>query len=856
MKTGSFGLMTVGLLTAILSPAVWANPPAPVMAAEPETGELLQPRPVPDGSELEPTAPTLDDWMAQAVAAEPAMITDVQVNSTPAGLSIILVSDQPLSAGASRIEGNALITEIPNVALNLTNEAAAEQLSPAEGIALVQVTSLPDGGVRLAITGTQTAPAITSSPVASGLAFAVAPNVADAAGVAEDAIQLQVTGDAADTGYRVPSAGVTRLETPLLETPASVQVIPRQLFEDRAASDLADALRTAVGVSQFTSSRDLFNNVLIRGFDVSSLALRNGIPETFFTLSPPRSLSNVERLEVLSGPDSIATGKISPGGVVNIVTKQPLSIPFYELSASYGRFNTVEGQVDLSGPLDAENRVRYRLNGSYEYSDTFIDTDDVNIQQATIAPVLSWDISDRTRLNLEGLYLNGEYPLIVGLPARGTILENPSGEIPRDQFLGEPNEDRNDRQIIQMGYDLEHRFSESWSLRHTFRYSNFQDEQIGAFPSALQDDLRTLERFGFLDIFDINNYQATAYATGEFETGSIDHRLVAGVDYVFEDSFYDFEEFEAETIDIFEPDFAGGLGASVGTGSFLNSNEGLGIYLQDQLRFWDDRLILSLGGRVDFVNSASEDRQVSDSQESQSDTAFSPRVGILFQPVDNISLYGSYSRSFQQVTGRSATNDLFSPSRGTQWEIGAKADWLDERLFTTLAFYDLTLSNVLTTDLDNPNFDTQTGEQRSRGVELLTQGEILPNWNVVASYAYTDAEVTVDNDIAVGNRLANVPRHSASLWTTYTIPEGSLAGLGFGLGLFYVGEREADLNNSFEVPSYFRTDAALFYRRDDFDLALNIKNLFDVNYVDSVDDALRVNLADPITFQLSASYRF
>ncbi|QYO64219.1 TonB-dependent siderophore receptor [Leptolyngbya sp. 7M] len=452
--------------------------------------------------------------------------------------------------------------------------------------------------------------------------------------------------------------------------------------------------------------------------------------------------------------------------MINIVTKQPLAEPFYEFSTSYGRFNTVEGRIDLSGPLNDENTLRYRLNGSYQYSDTFIDAQGVDLQQIALTPVLSWDISDRTRLTVEGLYLDVETPQRVGLPAAGTLLDNPNGSIPRDQFVGEPNFDGNDRQILQIGYDLNHRLNEDWSLRHSLRYTNFQTEQREAFVNALLDDFRTLERSGDLLQDNINNLQVTAYVTGEFETGAIAHTLSAGFDYVFEEDFFDSRFFEARPIDLFNPAYAGGIGDRIpGTGSSIrDTNQGFGLYLQDQLRFWGDRLILSLGGRLDFVNSASEDRQIPGSRQSQGDTAFSPRVGILFKLADNVSLYGSYSRSFEQLTGRSATNDLFRPSRGTQWEVGAKADWLDGRLFTTLAFYDLTLSNVLTTDLDNPAFSTQTGEQRSRGIELLTQGEILPNWNIVASYAYTDAKVSADNDIPVGNRLANVPRHAASLY--------------------------------------------------------------------------------------------
>lgn len=181
---------------------------------------------------------------------------------------------------------------------------------------------------------------------------------------------------------------------------------------------------------------------------------------------------------------------------------------------------------------------------------------------------------------------------------------------------------------------------------------------------------------------------------------------------------------------------------------------------------------------------------------------------------------------------------------------------MDDRLFTTIAFYDLTLTNLTTDDPENPEFEIQTGEQSSQGIELQTKGEILPGWNITASYAYTDAEVTEDNNFTVGNSLANVPENAVSLWNTYTIPKGNLSGLGFGLGLFYVGEREGDLDNSFQLDDYLRTDAAIYYRRNNLNLALNFQNLFDVDYIEFAEDDLSVFPADPLTVLFSASYEF
>ncbi|MGV2830214.1 TonB-dependent siderophore receptor [Myxosarcina sp. GI1(2024)] len=798
---------------------------------------------------------TAADLVAQGVTR----VTGVEVIQTESGLELVLET----VAGSERLvplivpQDNDLVIDILDATLAFSIRNGVTELNPAPGIRRITVNKGDENSIRVRITGEDRAPSAEVVPGREDLVLSV---ISQDTAEAEPDEELEViaTGEAEDDDYFVPDASITRTDAPIINIPGTVQVIPSEVFEDQGVTELNNALsKNAVGVVTNSAPRSLFNNVLIRGFDVSSNFLRNGIPETFFTLTPPRDLSNVERLEVFSGPASVIGGQISPGGIVNIVTKQPLSSPFYELSASYGSFNTVEGTLDFSSPLNDSNTLGYRLNTSIYHSDTFIDVDDVDIDRFSVAPVLSWQIGEQTKLSFEGLYLDARYPLIVGLPARGTVLDNPNGEVPRDRFLGEPNDDGNDRQIAQIGYDLEHNFDESWSLRHAFRYTNFQNEQIGAFASTLQDDLRTLERFGFLDIDDIDNYQATAYVTGEFKTGSIDHELLVGIDYVFEEDFYDFEQFEAENIDIFEPEFAGGLGESVDVGSILDTNDGLGIYLQDQIKMFGDRLIVVLGGRVDFVGNTSEDLlDETAEEESQDDTAFSPRVGIVYKLADNLSLYGSFSRSFEQVTGTTAEAETFEPSRGTQYEVGVKANWLDERLFTTLAFYDLTFSNLTTTDPENPQFEIQTGEQNSQGIELRTVGEIMPGWNIVASYAYTDAEVIEDNVFEVGNSLANVPENAVNLWSTYTISQGDLAGLGFGLGLFYVGERQGDLDNSFELDDYLRTDAAIYYRRNNLNLALNFQNLFDVDYIEFADDDLRVYPADPFTVLFSASYEF
>ncbi|MEH1768520.1 TonB-dependent siderophore receptor [Nostoc sp.] len=184
-----------------------------------------------------------------------------------------------------------------------------------------------------------------------------------------------------------------------------------------------------------------------------------------------------------------------------------------------------------------------------------------------------------------------------------------------------------------------------------------------------------------------------------------------------------------------------------------------------------------------------------------------------------LSLYASYSGSFNPNTGTTVSGDALKPEKGEGYEAGVKAELLGGKLLTTLAYFDITRQNVATADPNNliGGFQIAAGEQKSRGVELDLSGQILPGWNIIAAYTYTDATVTKDtNALFVGSTLPNIPKNSASLWTTYELQQGSLQGLGFGAGFNYVGDRFGGLPNSFEVGSYFVTNAALFYRRDNW----------------------------------------
>ncbi len=412
-----------------------------------------------------------------------------------------------------------------------------------------------------------------------------------------------------------------------------------------------------------------------------------------------------------------------------------------------------------------------------------------------------------------------------------------------------------------MSYKIEHRLSENWSVENAFQaILTKSNNNPRLFATKLESNDRILDGNiitnptpGLYNAYDVNTQ-----VTGQFNTGSFEHQLLIGTEYAWYNYHGSQEVFAAPSVDIFNPVYQQPIRGSIRS-MFRGGNrvDDLGVYAQDVIKLFSN-LKLVLGARYDWAENGSFNQIPTPTSTSISSEAFSPRVGLVYQPIKPISLYASYSRSFVPQTGLSASNNPFQPQRGTQYEVGVKADLLGDKLSANLALYDLTLTNNLTTDLNNTAFSIATGEERSRGVELFVTGEILPGWNAIASFAYTDPRVTKDNSTPpiVGNLINLAPQNQASLWTTYIIPKGNLKGLGAGFGLFYVGDREGDLANSFKLPSYVRTDAALYYRRGQFDAALNFQNLFDIKYFDSAVRNVQVYYGTPFTVIFSLGYHF
>ncbi|MEM6503439.1 MAG: TonB-dependent siderophore receptor [Cyanobacteria bacterium P01_C01_bin.89] len=841
MKRLDWGL-PLGLLPLIA--LTWA-PPATAESTESLTSAIAEQQDSQAGSavarlgvaaDLEGTASgNLSSSGAIAQISSANTITAVDIEETEFGLSVNFTSNEPLTVETSEVVGNALVLTLPDATLDLIDPEQGEQFSPIDGIALVSVVGLAEGGVRVSITGNDAPPQVEVNTEGGNLVLGVTPGAASDVAADRDAIQIGVEGQT--NNYYVPdSSTATRTNTLLDETPQSIQVIPQSVLEDQQAIQLGDALRNASGV--VSSSRDQRGpRFIIRGFN-SGAILRDG----YRLLNAGtgnvgyQELANIERIEVLKGPASILSGALEPGGAINLVTEQPLPEPAYELSFRGGSRTLLEPSIDLTGPLTQDGRLLYRLNALYRREDFYRDFD-TPTEQFFIAPTISWAINDRTDLVVEVEYSDETRASdFGGLPALGDRV----ADVPFDRITGEAS-DFATNESLQAGYRFEHRFSDSWKIRNSFQYRRFEPEFISnAAFQVIDEDAGDLFRVWIQNGQPISSYEVQTNIVGEFSTGSLKHTLLAGIDWYRQD-FTSLGRADLANpqppFNIFDPVYGAERPENFDDPlprTDFSRTQNLGVYVQDQVEILDNLFLLA-GLRFDTVRVRSFDFDNFTDAE-RDDQGWTPRVGIVYQPVDNLSLYGSYSTSFNPNAGRNRSGSIIEPERGRQFEVGARAELFDGRLTANLALFHITKTNVATADpeaLPTDNFVVATGEQRSQGVELDVIGEILPGWNIVANYAYTDADITEDNTGIEGNRLFGVPEHNFNLWTSYEIQKGDFEGLSFGIGFNYVGDRFGDNDNSFVLEDYFLTSAAITYERDNWEMAINFRNLFDIDYIDS-----------------------
>jgi iron complex outermembrane recepter protein len=681
---------------------------------------------------------------------------------------------------------------------------------------------------------------------ATGLAVAQS---ADASKDKEEVVldTVEVTA-AASSAYSPPaSSDVGKGGVPLSENPQNISVVNRSLLDDLSVVRLEDALRGVAGVTTggYYGGWDYFR---IRGFDadfntyIDGLRGSNGMGEETFGL---------EQVEVVKGPAALyGSGPI--GGLVNLVSKRPVDTAFTKIGATVGSYDYHEGTIDFNQPLNDSKNVLFRLNILAREQDSNIDY--VGNERLYIAPSLTWKISDATTLTVLARYRDITGTADMPLPAIGTVLPNPNGQISSDFFTGLAGSNQLEENYQQIGYSLLHEFSDDLKLTQNLRYARYEQTWDDIYyPVAFPAPYDTL----YLAPYDY--YQKWNYTSVDtrldftVEQGAVIHNLTAGADYFRKNLENEssmgagwFDATQLTPLNVYNPVYTG-VPAQAMVGPFYGTEmtEITGLYLQDHVVL-PRKVTLTAGGRFDFTETA-----------GVHDHAFTPRGGATWEFLPDAILYASYSESFKPQSD-ATTGTALTPETGDNIEVGLRNRFFGGRLATTAALYQITRANVTTANPVIPTAVVTTGEQRSRGIELDARYTPVKGWELLAAYAYTDTEITEDNTLPVGARIAGVPLHTFSAWTKYTLQNGALRGVGFGLGATHYSAQDGDRGYTaqFELPGYTLWQAAIYYTRGPFSAQLNITNLFDEKYYVGAYDALYVMPGEPRLMRLSASWTF
>lgn len=666
-----------------------------------------------------------------------------------------------------------------------------------------------------------------------------------------------VTVVGADETYRAASATTAmRSDVPLRDTPQSIQVVTQQTIQDQNAITAETAVRNVSGVTVPNTSGGRAEDFTIRGFTSSGNTYRDGIRNDFNSNRASAELSNVERIEVLKGPASILYGKLDPSGVVNYVTKKPRTDRYFSLQTTIGQFGLFRPQIDLGGAFNSSKTILYRFNGAYEKNDTFRDFN--KRERFFAAPALTFVLSDKTSLNFEAEALKG-----TGLIDRGVIAVG-TGVAPISirTYLGDPAIPYKYQQT-RGSLALSHFFTPDLNLRSAFRVNLNKANYDSRQPRSLAADNRTLS----LSYDDADQSLQTFYwqtdVNYKFDTAKIKHNVVFGSDLSYESFASQSLRGANRNIDIYNPTYNFAPSPLNLRGLFKNIGRSASVYAQDLISLRSN-LKLLVGGRFDYYFQ-NNDNRFTRRVTRNFNRAFTPRVGIVYQPVEPVSLYASYSRSFKPVSGGNFFGEPFVPETGDGYEAGVKFDFLKRRLSATAAVFQVTRANVLATDPNDPRNTVQIGEQRSRGFEFDVNMQPVRSWNTILTYAFTDAIITNDTTrnasgefFLIGNQLLGTPRQTASLWTSYEFDKGLLHGFGGGAGVFAVGRRFGDNSHTFTVPGYGHVDTAIFYKiyskeKLRYRVAFNLNNVFDKLYYSGVRGRYSVEPGAPrngqFTFQ-------
>ena len=675
---------------------------------------------------------------------------------------------------------------------------------------------------------------------------------------------IQVNADA-DTKYVVKkSRTATKTETLLRDTPQSISIVTQDQIRDTAAQSIAEATRyvSGLGFQQGEGNRE---TPVFRGFSTTADFFVDGVRDD---VQYYRDLYNIDRVEVLKGPNGMIFGRSAVGGLINRVSKVPEWNSSIGGSLTLGTDNNRRATLDINQALNED--VALRLNGLYENSDSY--RDGVKIERSGINPTALFKLAQNTHLTLGYEHFKDDRIADRGIPS----FQGKPVDTDRSTFFGNAELSPTNSELDAFTAVVSHQLSENLKVTNRTRWSDQDKFYQNVFPGAVNAAGTGVSIAAYNNATSRKSIFNQTDLNFKFDTAGIKHTLLAGVEFAkqktsnFRETGYFGAAGTATSVSVpLSNPTANGIitfKQSASDADNESDSKNFGLYLQDQVDLNKHFQVIA-GIRYDKINNEFLNKRTALALDTK-DSLFSPRIGVVYKPVESVSLYANYSLAYQpragdQLSSLSVTNKELDPEKFVNYELGAKWD-IKPDLAATIAAYRLDRTNVIVLD---PNDATKTilGDgQRSQGVELELNGNITPQWSMKAGYAFTKAEFTADTTATLrdGAQVGQVPKHTISLWNRYDFTPA----LGAGLGLTYkskmlasnelIATTAAPIPNV-ELPGYFRTDAALYYTLSKaIQFQLNVENLFDKKYYLSAHSNNNITPGSPRAFRLGMNFKF
>lgn len=664
-----------------------------------------------------------------------------------------------------------------------------------------------------------------------------------------------------DKGYSATrSTTATKTDTPLIDTPQSISVVTKDQIRDQASQGLAEALRYVPGVS-FAQGEGNRETPIFRGIATTADFYIDGVRDD---VEYYRDLYNIERVELFRGPNAMIFGRGATGGLINRVSKQANWTPLMAGSVSLGSDSNKRVAIDLNQAIN--DSLAFRLNAMHEDSDSY--RDGVFVRRTGINPTLSWKATSRTLVTVGYEHFRDDRVADRGISSyQGRpVATDPS------TFFGNASNSPTWSRLDAFNLSVEHEFGNGLLLRNRLRVADQDKFYQNVFPGAVNAAGTAVSIAAYNNATSRKSVFNQTDLTYNLNTGAIKHKLLAGVELGrqettnFRETGYFPGNVTSVTVPLSNP--VTNLPVTFRQSATDADNESTAkvaaFYVQDQIELSPQWQIVG-GLRVDHFKSDLWNKR-NGQQFDASDNLVSPRVGVIYKPQQNLSLYANYSIAHQpragaQLASLSASNAALAPEKFKNYELGAKWD-VQPNLAVTAAIFRLDRTNVVILDPTDPT-NTRTilsDGQRTEGLELSVSGNVNAAWSVSGGYTYSDAKfmgrtaATLQPD----GKVALVPRHTFSLWNRYDFTPAWGAGLGVIHRTKSLAANElAVAASNVELPGYTRVDAAVFFKiNKNMGVQLNVENLFDKEYYVNAHSNTNITPGSPRAYRLALNASF